>query len=223
MCSHRQEFMGSVMTPKKLRSLRELQRLRKLDDQVLPDKKFGGSSIDSIKNDGNYLWPVEKVLITSRITVDIQVLTEAGHLSGLFDPRPGFVAVVDQSGMISSVERLRISSRGARSAAAQISQTLSRSTSGTPILGLIDQPSATRPIDDLIEEVNRALHGTPLSGKFIVLCHSAVSLSVGTSASVRQIDVVRVKPNHVQWSSWNESHELAVITPGLSPISVEVV
>jgi len=214
---------GQFMTPKKLRPLRELKRLRRLGDQVAPKKKFGQHSVDSVNSGSSYLWPVEKVLVASRTIVDIQVLAEAGHSSGSFNPRPGFIAVVDQSGIMSAVERLRASSRGLRNPAEQISQELTRYTFGTPVLGLIDQPGAMNPTADVIDEVDRALSGTSLSGKFIVLCHSVASPDAQASANAGRSDVVRVGSNHVRWSSWNESHELAVMTAGLAAVHVEVV
>ena len=211
------------MTPKKLRPLRELRRLRRLGDQAEQETIHGQRSSDTASNGSSYLWPIEGVLIESRTIVDIQVLAEAGHSSGATDPRPGFVAVVDQSGAMSSVERIRGNSRDLRSSAKRVAQALSRYTFGTPILGLIDQPKATNPARDIIDEVDRELSGTTLSGKFIVLCHSAVPNSAGSSTDMGQSNVVRVGSNHVGWSSWNESHELAAMTVGSDPVKIELV
>ena len=71
---------GYLMTPRKIRPLRELRRLRSLGDRDAYVPKDNVPSLDSEDSERNDLWPVKRVLVTPRNIVDIQVLAEAGHL-----------------------------------------------------------------------------------------------------------------------------------------------
>ncbi len=211
------------MTPRKMRPLRELRRLRSLGDRETQVPKDNVRSLDSDESERNNLWPVERVLVTPRTIVDIQVLAEAGHSGSTSDPRAGFVAVVDRTGNLSAVERLTGDAKNLRKTAKGISQAFGRSSLGTPVLGLLDQPGTTRPATELLSELDKALAGTTFEGKYLILSHSSNSLDAAGNAPKTQGEIVQVASNHVRWSSWNEYHELAAMTVGFTPINLEVV
>ena len=211
------------MTPRKMLPLRELRRLRSLGDREEKVSKDNARSLDSDESERDNLWPVDRVLVTSRTIVDIQVLAEAGHSGSSSDPRPGFVAIVDRIGNLSAVERLAGNTKNLRKAAKGIAQAFSRYSLGTQVLGLIDQPGTTRPTTELLNELDKALKGTALEGKYLILSHSSNLLDASGNAPKSQGEIVQVTSNHVRWSSWNEHHELAAMTVGFTPISLEVV